>query len=121
MTRSAVIIHNPRSGRRRGRHHAVSEMVHAPERRGVHAEARATAAPGDATRLSREAVAAGVEAIAVHGGDSTVNEAMQPLVGGTTPLAAWPGERSKDRLARQRARLEPVHMASVGEGAAGRA
>jgi diacylglycerol kinase (ATP) len=29
--------------------------------------------------------------IVVHGGDGTVNEAMQSLVGGQTPLAVWPG------------------------------
>ena len=29
--------------------------------------------------------------IVVHGGDGTVNEAMQPPVGGPTPIAVWPG------------------------------
>jgi diacylglycerol kinase family enzyme len=66
-------------------------MVQALERRGLRAEARATAAPGDAMRLSRDARDAGVETIVVHGGDGTINEVLQPLVGGTTPLAVWPG------------------------------
>jgi diacylglycerol kinase (ATP) len=91
MTRSAVLIHKPRSGRRHGRHDAVPTMVHALERRGLRVKARATAAPGDATGLSREALAAGVQTIVVHGGDGTINEALQPLVGGTTSLAIWPG------------------------------
>jgi diacylglycerol kinase (ATP) len=91
MTRSAVIIYNPNSGRRRDRRRSVAQMVERLQRRGVRVESRATGAPGDATRLSREASAAGVHMIVVHGGDGTVNEAMQPLVGGTTPLAVWAG------------------------------
>lgn len=66
-------------------------MAELLRRRGVSVEARATAAPGDATRLSREALEAGADMIVVHGGDGTVNEAMQPLVGSETPLAVWPG------------------------------
>jgi diacylglycerol kinase (ATP) len=69
----------------------VSQMVELLQRRGLHVEAHATAAPGDATRLSREALATGVDMIVVHGGDGTINEALQPLVGGPTPLAVWPG------------------------------
>src|SRR6266545_2363685 len=84
MTPSAVIIYNPGSGRRRGRHQAVAQMVETLQPRGLSVEPRATAAPGDATRLSRDALAAGVQTIVVHGGDGTVNEAMQPLVGGQT-------------------------------------
>ena len=92
MTRSAVIIYNPGAGRRRGRHQAVSQMADLLRRRGLTVEARATAAPGDATRLSpRGPRGRRAEMIVVHGGDGTVNEAMQPLVGGSTPLAVWPG------------------------------
>ena len=91
MTPSVLLIYNPTCGRRRGRRRAVSRVVDLLRRRGLRAEARATAAPGDATRLSRDALAAGVQMIVVHGGDGTVNEAMQPLVGGLTPLAVWPG------------------------------
>lgn len=91
MTGSAVIIYNPRSGRRHSRHGIVSKMAHALERRGVRVEARTTAAPEDATRISRDSVAAGVQTIVVHGGDDTINEALQPLVGGKTALAVWPG------------------------------
>src|SRR5580765_1932449 len=89
--RSAVLIYNPHAGRPRGRRHAASRMVDALRRRGVHVEARATAAAGDAERLSRDALAAGVDTVIVHGGDGTLNEALQPVVGRTTALAVWPG------------------------------
>jgi diacylglycerol kinase family enzyme len=42
-------------------------------------EARATTAAGGAGRPSRDALAAGVDTVIVHGGDGTVNEALQPL------------------------------------------
>src|SRR6187549_1466828 len=47
------------------------------EERGIQAEFVETAAPGDATRLVREARADGVECLAVMGGDGTLNEVSQ--------------------------------------------
>ena len=87
--RSCVIISNPDAGRRPTP--SLPRIVEALARRGISATARVTAGPGDATRLAGEAVRAGAELILVHGGDGTVNEALQPLVGGPTPLAVWPG------------------------------
>ena len=89
--RRLALIYNPGSGRRRDRDRSVLRMLDALQRRGVSAEAHPTAAPGDATRISQEALAAGAQTIVVHGGDGTVNEAMQPLVGSPVPLAVWPG------------------------------
>jgi diacylglycerol kinase family enzyme len=47
-------------------------MLDALRRRGIDAEAYQTGAPGDATRLSREALEAGAPILVVHGGDGTV-------------------------------------------------
>ena len=47
------------------------------EERGIQAEFLETRAPGDATRLVREARADGVECLAVMGGDGTLNEVSQ--------------------------------------------
>ncbi len=46
---------------------------------------------GDAHRFATEAVAHGVDAVAVYGGDGTVNEAASGLVGTAVPLAILPG------------------------------
>ena len=86
-----TVIYNPGSGRRRRRERSVSTVLDALRRRGICAEAHRTEAPGDATRLARAAIEAGAQTIVVHGGDGTVNEAMQPLVGTPMPLALWPG------------------------------
>jgi YegS/Rv2252/BmrU family lipid kinase len=91
MGHAAVIVHNPTSGRRRHRYAALSAMVNALGERGISAEIRATSAPGDATRLARDAVTGGSPTIVVHGGDGTVNEAMQAIVGSPAALAVWPG------------------------------
>lgn len=46
---------------------------------------------GDARRLAQEAVAAGVDVVAVHGGDGTVMEVASGLIGAEVPLAIFPG------------------------------
>jgi diacylglycerol kinase (ATP) len=86
-----ALIHNPDAGPRRDRERSVLRMLDALRRRDISAEAYRTEAPGDATRLCRQAVDAGAQAVVVHGGDGTVNEAAQPLIGSPIPLAVWPG------------------------------
>ena len=50
-----------------------------------------TRAPGDATTLSREAAAGGYDLVVALGGDGTVNEAANGLLGSSTPLSCLPG------------------------------
>jgi diacylglycerol kinase (ATP) len=66
-------------------------MLDALRRRGISAEAYRTGAPGDARRLTQAALEAGAQTIVVFGGDGTVNDAIQPLVGTPIPLGVWPG------------------------------
>ena len=88
---NVVLISNPGSGRPGGRQRAVARMMELLERRGLRVVPRATTAPGEATRLSRDALESGADLILVYGGDGTVNEVAQPLIGSSTPLAVWPG------------------------------
>jgi diacylglycerol kinase (ATP) len=46
---------------------------------------------GDARRLAEEALAAGVDAVAVYGGDGTIMEAASGLIGTDVPMAIFPG------------------------------
>ena len=54
-------------------------------------EVSVTLASGDATRLAYEAVAAGVDIVAAYGGDGTLMEVANALVGGSIPLGILPG------------------------------
>lgn len=69
-------------------------MVDALHQRGITVTPQVTTGPADATRLTAAAVAARADLVIVHGGDGTVNEAIQVLVGSATPLALWPGGTS---------------------------
>jgi diacylglycerol kinase (ATP) len=46
---------------------------------------------GDGTRLTKEALEAGVDLIVVHGGDGTVMEVASGLIGSEIPMAIIPG------------------------------
>lgn len=50
-----------------------------------------TQRPGHATALSREAAADGFDVVVAFGGDGTVNEVANGLLGSQTPLAVLPG------------------------------
>ncbi|HSE97834.1 MAG TPA: YegS/Rv2252/BmrU family lipid kinase, partial [Blastocatellia bacterium] len=79
------------SGRPGRRAELAAEMVRLLGGRGIEAEARATTAPDDATRLAREAVEAGSDIIISYGGDGTLNEVLQGMIGGRASLAVWAG------------------------------
>jgi YegS/Rv2252/BmrU family lipid kinase len=54
-------------------------------------EAFVTKESGDATRFAKEAIAAGVDAIAAYGGDGTVLEVASGMSGSQIPLVILPG------------------------------
>jgi YegS/Rv2252/BmrU family lipid kinase len=89
--RRATIIFNPMSGRPGRRAENAREMVRLLGERGIEAEARATTAPDDATRLAREAIERGADIIVSYGGDGTLNEVLQAMIGSRAALAVWPG------------------------------
>lgn len=87
----AAIIFNPASGRPRERQTAVEVMVRRLEMGGLDAVAMPTALPNHATELARQAIADGCDLIVAHGGDGTMNEVLQSVVGTEATLAFWPG------------------------------
>ncbi|MBL8179557.1 MAG: diacylglycerol kinase family lipid kinase [Bryobacterales bacterium] len=88
--RRAILIHNPNAGKVRGKPGLIEAALRALRGQGHEVEARPTNAPGDATRIAREAVAAGADLILVAGGDGTINEALNGMIGCDTPLAVLP-------------------------------
>ena len=89
--RTIRLISNPNAGRGGQWRAAQIERFCALLRaRGIEVEVATTSAPGDATRLATEAAQGGIEEVIVSGGDGTINEALQGLVGTRVRLGIWP-------------------------------
>ncbi|MCC7447944.1 MAG: diacylglycerol kinase family lipid kinase [Anaerolineae bacterium] len=88
MYKHIHIIVNPASGQDRPVLAILNSVFHPA---GVDWDVFITKQAGDARRLAREAIAAGVDAVGVYGGDGTVMEVVSGLVGTSTPLAIFPG------------------------------
>jgi YegS/Rv2252/BmrU family lipid kinase len=90
--RRAVLITNPNAGRGgEGRAASVAQFCARLAERGVEAEVLNTGGPGDAARLAQSAARGGVRDFVVSGGDGTINEALQGLVGcDGVRLGIWP-------------------------------
>lgn len=82
------VVVNPAAGQDRPILGPMNTIFH---QAGVDWDVSITKKAGDAQRLTREAVAAGVDAVAVYGGDGTVTEVASALVGTQVPLAIFPG------------------------------
>jgi YegS/Rv2252/BmrU family lipid kinase len=99
--RTAVLILNPNAGRGRANVAREVELFCARARaHGVGVEAVPTAGPNDAARLAAEAARAGATDVIVRGGDGTVHEAIQGLIGADVRLSVWPAGTA-NVLARQ--------------------
>jgi diacylglycerol kinase (ATP) len=84
------VIFNPNSGLNRRRPDMASRLVKRMRVIGLAADVAVTTGPGHATELAREAVAAGAETVVAVGGDGTMNEVAQALIGTPTALALVP-------------------------------
>jgi YegS/Rv2252/BmrU family lipid kinase len=117
--RKAVLIANPKAGQGgpERRQEALQRFCALMKDRSINIEVRPTAGPRDATRLAAEAVREGFPEVIVSGGDGTINEALQGLVGSGVRLAVWPRGTANVlgrelRLPRQLEQLADVIAAS---------
>jgi YegS/Rv2252/BmrU family lipid kinase len=89
--RRVALIYNPASGQHAVRPHAaVDEALAVLRRAGVDAVAFETEAPGDATVKVRLAVERGYDTVLACGGDGTVLEVLQGVVGTAVALGVVP-------------------------------
>jgi diacylglycerol kinase (ATP) len=86
---NARLIYNPTAGPRDVRR-GLKRVRALLRRRGWSVEIDLTEKPGDATALSRAAARDGYDAVIVAGGDGTINEAVNGLVGTQTALGVLP-------------------------------
>ncbi len=88
MKRRLHVIINPASGRPKPILHTLNKVCN---RLDVDWDISLTKKRGDAHRFAQEAAANGVDVVAVYGGDGSVMEAGQGLIGSKVPLAILPG------------------------------
>lgn len=88
--RRATLIFNPRSGRRRSSAEIVPALIQALAARGVAADCIETTGPGTAGALAASAARAGADIVFACGGDGTVHEVTQGIVGTSTALGVIP-------------------------------
>ena len=89
--RRVALIYNPASGQRSRKHRAAIDKALAVLRdAGIEAEALETLAPGSAGIQVEEAMRRGCDTIIACGGDGTVHEILQSLVGTTVALGVVP-------------------------------
>ncbi|MBV8050065.1 MAG: YegS/Rv2252/BmrU family lipid kinase [Acidobacteriaceae bacterium] len=89
--RKALLLYNPLSGRRHGRRLADVEAAASVLRaKGIDASSAPTQIAGDATAQVKSAIGAGCDTIFACGGDGTIHDVLQGLVGTDAALGVIP-------------------------------
>jgi len=89
--RQATLIANPKTGPYKSRRGIpIEELADYLESLGLDVNLCLTAGPGDATRIAAASASNGSADVIVAGGDGTINEAMQGIVGTRARLAIIP-------------------------------
>jgi len=89
--RRVALIHNPQSGQRLfARDKTLNRALDVLREAGVEADALETDGPGSARNLARAAMRNGYDTVLACGGDGTVHEALQALVGSEVALGVVP-------------------------------
>jgi len=70
---------------------SIEQVAAEVHRRGAEVEVRATTRAGEGTEIARRAAEEGADVLLACGGDGTLNEAINGLVGTDTALATFPG------------------------------
>jgi diacylglycerol kinase (ATP) len=86
----ALIVFNPIAGQAENFEQDIRAARDVWRAHGWTVDLRPTTGRGDGTRIAREAAAAGYDVVVAAGGDGTVNEVINGLVGTQTALAALP-------------------------------
>ena len=112
-------IFNPISGRNRRRPGFAQHLRDFIAHRAIDADLTITEGPGHATELARDAVRAGARVVVAIGGDGTMNEVAQALVGTPAALALVPcgsGNGLALHLGLPRAAIDALDLATCASG-----
>jgi len=91
----SVLIVNPKAKRGRALWHAQRAQARL-QRHGWHCELRTSENPEHVRQLTEQAVATGVDAVLIAGGDGTIHHAVQVLANSDIPLGIIPCGRGND-------------------------
>jgi len=86
----ALILYNPSSGKGNDRKQDIELVVRVLQEAGIETRASVTENSQRAAAQAREAAASGCDAVIACGGDGTVNDVLQGLVGTKTALGVIP-------------------------------
>lgn len=89
--RQAVLIFNPQAGRLRNGGKLIRRAEEILTRSGTRVQVAPTPGPNAAAAVSKDAIAAGADLILACGGDGTINEVAEGMIGSDVPLAILPG------------------------------
>jgi diacylglycerol kinase (ATP) len=89
-SKKASLIYNPTAGNLRRDPGQIDRLTADLRAHGIEISQLKTCYAGHATELAMQAVREGSDFVIVCGGDGTINEAAQPLIGTETTLAVWP-------------------------------
>jgi diacylglycerol kinase family enzyme len=121
--RKGHLIFNPNAGRIRRNPDLIEAVKKTLETAGHGVALHPTSGPGDATRLATRAVQEGADVVLAAGGDGTINEVVNGMVGSAIPLGALPAGTANVlgmetrmggdpvKAALRLAELEPVRIA----------
>ncbi len=110
------LIYNPKAGGLHGSTDKISRLVLALRAHGIELsddQILGTAASGDAIRLAQEAVANETNLLIVAGGDGTINEVAQAVVGSATALAILPSGTANVLAKELRLPRQPEELAKL--------
>jgi diacylglycerol kinase (ATP) len=89
-TRKATLISNPKTGRYVSKRKTIQQLASQLNALGVDVELKLTEGPGDAADIAAHAARNGSTDVIVAGGDGTINEAIQGMVGTRARLGILP-------------------------------
>src|SRR5713226_4481368 len=89
--RKAILISNPKTGRYGTRRPLqLDALCDYLRKHDVEVEPVSTSGPGEATRVAARAAINGINEVIVAGGDGTINEVLQGLIGTKVRLGILP-------------------------------
>lgn len=91
LYRNAFLIYNPWAGKLRKKPYLIEQATNLLIQAGHHVHPAPTTGPDTAADIARECIVRGADLIIAAGGDGTINEVANGVIGSQIPLMVLPG------------------------------